>query len=308
MVKPRILLISAVIAFGLIGVSAIMKKRSAPSPAILQTVAMPLPKEATPEAVLNEIDRVPQLFALDSSKLPIVETISYTSRVPWQKGRPAWVADYASYYATSRHFIARSLNQKPDYFTQKVSPGDRFNVFRKDKNIQFYLVADLSKCHMRFYYYDVDTNERVLLKTYRIGVGRADSKKSSGYLTPTGRYLLGSKTAVYSPGVMGFFQDKSTEMIRVFGTRWIPFEKEIDGCSESAKGFGIHGSPWFADPNGQLVEDRTKVSKYESDGCIRLLSEDIEELFSIIVTKPTQIDLVSDFSEAKLPGVEKSAS
>ena len=105
---------------------------------------------------------------------------------------------------------------------------------------------------------------------------------------------------------MGFFHDQKTEMIRVFGTRWIPFEKEVEGCSENAKGFGIHGAPWTIDPvTGQLVEDRIKVGQYESDGCIRLLSEDIEELFSIIVTKPTQIELVKDFHDAKLPGIEK---
>ena len=76
-----------------------------------------------------EVDQIDRLFTFDPSlRLPIVETVSFTSRVPWLKGRPAWVADYASYYETSRHFIARSLNQKSDYFSQKVGPGDKFNT------------------------------------------------------------------------------------------------------------------------------------------------------------------------------------
>ena len=256
---------------------------------------------------LPDADRIGQLFATDSSKLSIVETVSYTSRAPWVQGRPAWIADYASYYNTSRHFIARSLNKKPDYLTQKISPGDRFNVFKKNKNIQFHLVADLSRCRMWFYCIDLDQNERILLKTYPIGIGRIDPKRKSGYLTPAGKFSLGEKIAIYKPGTMGYFQDSQIEMIQVFGTRWIPFGEEIEGCTEPARGYGIHGAPWNEDATlHQWTEDRTRVGKYDSDGCIRLLAEDIEELFSIVITKPTTIELVKDFREAKLPGIERA--
>lgn len=321
MAVPRTLLISAAVIFSLIAVIGVVKKKSATSVAPLEVVQeVPLAADAPANGSVHltkpeindeipEVNRIPQLFALDSSKLPIVETISYTSRVPWLKDRPAWIADYATHYSTSRHFIARSLNRKPDYFTQKVTPGDRFNVFKCDKNIQFHLLIDLSRCRMWFYYVDLDANERMLLKTYRVGVGRIDPKTQSGYLTPTGKYILGSKIAIFKPGTMGIFQERKTEMIRVFGTRWIPFEKEVEGCTENPKGFGIHGAPWVMDPlSGQCIEDRSKIGKYESDGCIRLNSEDIEELFSIIVTKPTQIELVKDYHDARLPGVEKGAN
>lgn len=261
----------------------------------------------TSEVGLPDADRIRQLYATDSSKLPIVETVSYTSRVPWIQGRPAWIADYASHYKTSRHFIARSLNKKLDYFTQKISPGDKFNVFKKDKNIQFYLVADLSRCRMWFYYIDLDQNERVLLKTYPIGIGRTEPKRKSGYLTPAGKYSLGEKVAIYKPGTMGFYQDQQIEMISVFGTRWIPFDQEVEGCTEPAKGYGLHGAPWVEDPEThQWAEDRSKIGKYDSDGCIRLSEEDIEEIFSIVISKPTIIELVKDFREAKLPGIEKN--
>lgn len=317
--------------FVTIGVVGYLKKTAASktsmAPLILKEapmeVALPKPKIPTvvkkepalllepvkPVAVqenLPDIDRIYQLFALDSSRLPIVETLSFTSRVPWLKGRPAWIADYATQYATSRHFIARSLNRTVDYFTQKISPGDRFNVFKKDKNINFHLLIDSSRCRLWFYYIDLDQNERVLLKTYRIGIGRIDAKKASGFLTPLGKYSLGEKIAIYKPGTMGFFQDKKVEMIQVFGTRWIPFEKEIEGCTEMAKGFGLHGAPWVLDTEkGQLVEDRRLIGQCNSDGCIRLASEDIEEIFSIVITKPTVVELIKDFHAAKLPGVEK---
>lgn len=251
------------------------------------------------------IDRIFQLFTLGSSKLPIVETITYSSSVPWLKGRPAWLVDYASYYHTSRHFIARALNGKPDYFSQKVSEGNRFNVFRKDKRIQFYLLVDVSRCKMGFYYVDLDTNERVLIKTYSVGLGRLDARSASGTLTPLGRYSLGNHVAVYTPGVQGFYHDQKIEMIRVFGTRWIPFDQEVERVSASAKGYGLQGAPFTVDQKtGQYVELRQSIGAYESDGCIRLASEDMEELFSIVISKPTFIEIVKDFHEAKLPGKE----
>ncbi len=278
---------------------AIPAMKNEPAPPEVVSEHAPKERVVSESIGLPEADRIAALFSTDSSRLPIVETVSYTSRVPWIQGRPAWIADYASHYATSRHFIARSLNKKNDYFTQKVSPGDRFNVFKKDKNIQFYLLADLSRCRLWFYY--LDQNERVLLKTYSIGVGRLDAKRDSGCLTPVGKYSLGEKIAIYKPGTMGFFHDRQVEMVRIFGTRWIPFDRELEGCSESARGLGLHGMPW-----NESGEDRSKVGKYESDGCIRLLSEDIEEIFSIIITKPTIIEIVKDFHEAVLPGVEKT--
>ena len=251
------------------------------------------------------IDRIHMLFSTGPIKLPIVETITYASSVPWIKGRPAWVADYASYYGTSRHFIARSLNGKEDYFTQKVSNGSRFNVFKKGRNINFYLLIDTSLRKMGFYYVDLDTQERVLLKTYKVSLGRLDSEKPSGCLTPLGKYSLGSKIAVYKPGVMGYFQDQTTEMIQIFGTRWIPFDQELEGATASAKGYGIHGAPWPVDPKtGQLVENRDCIGRYDGDGCVRLASEDMEEIFAIVITKPTFVVIVKDFHEAMLPGKE----
>jgi hypothetical protein len=106
---------------------------------------------------------------------------------------------------------------------------------------------------------------------------------------------------------LGYFQDRQIEMISVFGTRWIPFDQEIEGCTESAKGYGLHGAPWVENPEThQWTEDKDKIGKYDSDGCIRLAAEDIEEIFSIVITKPTVIELVKDFRDAKLPGVEKN--
>jgi hypothetical protein len=296
-------IIATVLLFSAIGVMGWLKKEARFSiqevkepiqEIALGTSTAPIPVQTSiskPEDIL-EVDRIDQLFAIDSSELPIVETVSFTSRVPWLKDRPAWIADYASHYETSRHFIARSLNHKADYFTQKVHPGDRFNVLKPGKDIRFHLVVDLSKCRMWFYY--LDGAEKGLLKTYKVGLGKKEPKRTSGFLTPIGKYELGERVAIYKPGIVGFFQNEKTEMIRVFGTRWLPFEKEIEGCSEPAKAFGIHGLPWI-EVNGELIEDRSKIGNYDSDGCIRMASEDVEEIFAIVITKPTTVEIVKEF-------------
>ena len=253
----------------------------------------------------EEIDQVWRLFTTGRKKLPIVETIRYKSRVPWLKGRPAWVTDYAAHYATSRHFIARSLNGKRDYYTQKVSSGDQFNILSPDKNLNFYLVVDLSRCKMWFYYHDLDANERFLLKTYKVGLGRFDSDSYSGLLTPKGRFLLGEKVATYKPGTRGYFQDEEVEMVQVFGTRWIPFSEELSGEGDNPRGYGFHGAPWIYDEGAEnYSENIDTIGKYGSDGCIRLSQEDIEEVYSIVITKPTIVEIVADYKEAELPGTE----
>ena len=323
MAVPRVLVLGTVALFAVIGVTAGVKKFLFTSKAPeVQQVAKQVPIQKRVETTrlalvpttvaaeplqkegdFPEEDCIEQIFTTGPNKLPFVETITYESNVPWLKGRPAWLGDYASYYSTSRHFIARSLNKKVDYSAQKLLPGSKFNVFKKDRNFQFYLLVDLSRCKMGFYYVDLDTNERLLLKTFKVGLGKP-SKTPSGSLTPIGRYLLGDKIAVYKPGIMGQFQDKQVEMIRVFGTRWVPFGKEIGQITSPAKGLGIHGSPWTTDKKGNWSEVRQMVGTYQSDGCIHMNHEDMEALFSIIITKPTVIEVVKKLQDARLPGVE----
>lgn len=321
---PKLLLLVSVFLFSLILIISLFKTKQ-PTETLSATtshqiiledeirVVDPQPKnEPAPKVnvtVLSALDlpeanRIDELFNKIPPQLPFVETITYKSHVSWLKGRPAWLSDYASHFHTSRHFIARSLNGNRDYLKQNISEGDRFNVFKENVPIEFYLLVDLSRTKLWFYCHNLESDERVLLKTYPVGVGRPDHSKPSGYLTPVGKYRLGDKIAIYEPNKMGYYQGQKAELIRIFGTRWIPFEQELEGCSAPAKGFGIHGVPWDANEKGELVELLGSLGKHESDGCIRLATEDIEELFAIIVTKPTTIELVKDFSEAKLPGKE----
>lgn len=260
----------------------------------------PLSAEELPKA-----DRVERLFTPSANQLPIVETIIYKSRVPWLKGRPAWISDYAAHYGTSRHFIARSLHGKGNYAKHEIANGNKFNVLKPEKDIEFYLLIDTSRSKLWLYAIDKDTNERILIKDYVVGLGRLDESKESGMLTPLGTYTLGNRIATYEPNTMGHYNGKKVEMIRIYGTRWIPFEKEVANATAPAKGFGIHGVPFVEDAKtGNLVEDLKSLGAYCSDGCVRLASPDIEEIYAIIVSKPATVELVSDFHQAKLPGRE----
>ena len=43
-----------------------------------------------------------------------------------------------------------------------------------------------------------------------------------------------------------------------------------------------------------LIEEENGVSGYNSDGCLRLRMNDMEELFSIVVSKPTVVEIVKN--------------
>lgn len=270
-----------------------------PAPPLLVENPHPQAEAVKIEQSLPLEDHTEELFKRNSSKLKFVETITYKSKVNWLKGRPAWLSDYASHFETSRHFIARSLNGRPDYFKQEIAEGDKFNVYRTDVDLKFHIVVDASLCKLWLYALDGTHNEKVLIKTYQVCMGRPDDSKASGMLTPLGMFTLGDRIAIYKPKVMGYHNSKKVEMVRIFGSRWIPFEKEVAKTTAPAKGFGIHGVPW-TDQGKELKQDKSSLGKYESDGCIRLSTEDMEEIFAIIITKPAVVEIVKHFHDSVL--------
>ncbi len=303
----KIFPILALVLFGVMGLMALRQRAAEVEPeiAVDEPIVIQPAVAAGAPVELPDANRMNEFFNTGMPRLPIVETVTYSPKVSWLPGKSAWVENYASYFSTSRHMIARSLNGCSDYESQQVSNGDRFNVFAKDKPVSFHLVVDVSRARMWVYYLDESAGTRTLVKSYPVGLGRADSKRASGFLTPLGTYDLGQKIAVYRPGMTGLYNKEPIEMVQIFGTRWIPFDGEIEGCTAPSRGLGLHGCPWIT-KSGELVEDRSGLGTFESDGCIRLATEDMEELFSVIITKPARIYLVRDFFDAKLPGKEGS--
>lgn len=327
MTLPKLFALLSCLLFSLIGIAALFKEASqvdSTSSGIASLLEIEIDRELEETVVLTEMpaeekereyvkneeaspqppeaDYIDALFDKKGSPFPFIETVTYHRQVNWHTGRPAWISDYAAYYETSRHFIARSLNGGPNYFKQTVVEGDRFNVFRKGYPLAFHLVIDVSRLRLWLYAIYDQVSTATLLKTYRVGLGRPDANASSGLLTPLGTYRLGNRIALYAPKSMGTHRGKQVEMIRVFGTRWIPFEQEVRGCTAPAKGFGIHGTPWRKESNGDWQDDVTSIGAYESDGCVRLATADMEELFSIIITKATTVELVRDFWNSSMGG------
>lgn len=246
-----------------------------------------------------DIDRIDRLFATGARKLPFMETIAYTHHVPWLKGRSALLNDYARHYQTSSQFIARSLNDgKNETLMRRIVQGETFNVISSDKNIEFYLVVDLSRRFMHLYAYDAGMEERYLLKIYKVGVGSLDPNQKSGCETPLGRYKLSERIGIYKPGVVANVGGRVMELVQLYGTRHIPFGDRKHQCA-------IQGNPWVVDADtGDLIEMRNFIGQYATEGNIRMHTEDVEELFSIVTSRDTYIEIVRDFPEAHLPGRE----
>jgi len=122
---------------------------------------------------------------------------------------------------------------------------------------------------------EVDKSDRTLdlmiggkrLKRYSVGVGRYGK-------TPVGTF----KTVVHqthpdwSPPGGGIV--KFGDPLNVLGTRWISI---LDETRPDLKGFGVHGT-----------SDRESIGSDTSNGCIRMLNEEVEEVF-LLIPRGTQV-------------------
>ncbi|MCH9610574.1 MAG: hypothetical protein S4CHLAM81_04160 [Chlamydiales bacterium] len=257
------------------------------------------PEDEDTSYLPEEVDLMSAIYRPFEPGVDFVETVTYQSRVSWLTGRLAFLGDYASKYRTSKHFISHSLHG--DYLNERVANGNKFKVLKEDARLEFHLLVDLKLSKLWLYAYDVEKDEKLLLKSYPVCCGQKDARYSSGTMTPTGIFSLGGDIAVYKPGQIRDVRGESVEMVTVFGTRWIPFDQEIAGCTGSGKGVGIHGVPW-ARIDDELVERRECMGQYESRGCIRMLTEDMEELFALVVSRPGFVHIVKDFRDAHIPG------
>jgi len=271
-----------------------------------QPTELPLPAvemASDEQPLVIEHDDEPEALAalfVKGSTCPIVKTIRYKSHVSWKSGRPAWLIDYAKHYKTPLEFLYRSIYNGEDRVPSSVTDGVEFNVYRDDVDFRFHLVVSLSSCTMRMYYVLQKEKKVVFLKSYRICAGRKSDHTPSGCLTPIGLFQLGPKVAVFKPHMMGPYKGKRIELIQIFGSHWIPFEKEIADCSEPAKGYGIHGTPMVRNAKGEVEEQIETLGGHYSDGCVRLSSTEIKELFSVISTRKTYIEIVPSFQQSRL--------
>ncbi len=124
----------------------------------------------------------------------------------------------------------------------------------------------------------VDKSDRTLdlvmngmrMKQYMIGVGRNGK-------TPTGTFatVVHQTHPDWTPpggGIISYGDPKN-----VLGTRWISI---LDKAQPELQGFGIHGT-----------SDRSSIGGETSNGCIRMLNEDVEEVF-LLIPRGTKVVIV----------------
>lgn len=117
-------------------------------------------------------------------------------------------------------------------------------------------------------YLDLMLNQK-LFKRYPVGTGKfgktpaVEFKISSKIINPTWTRLTDKKKIEFG------------DPENVLGTRWMAIDSEAD---PTLTGFGIHGT-W----------EPESIGMQSSAGCVRMLNEDVEELFDLVPRKTTVI-------------------
>ncbi|MCH7958858.1 MAG: tetratricopeptide repeat protein [Candidatus Hydrogenedentes bacterium] len=133
----------------------------------------------------------------------------------------------------------------------------------------FHIIIERSTCRL----FLMDNSG--LFKMYRVGLGK------SGSDTTLGRYKIGNKEknpTWFKPGSGGIPPgDPKNEL----GSRWMPLVPEETSLPRD---LGIHGT----------IAPET-IGKYASQGCPRLLNEDVEELYDVVV-RSTPVTIVETYT------------
>jgi len=131
-----------------------------------------------------------------------------------------------------------------------IRVGEKFKVLQGP----FHIVVEKSKFTLTVYMGDK------YFKSYRVGLGKQDS-------TPEGTYKVEDKIKNpdwFRPGKVVRFGDPGNPL----GTRWIKF----------SKGYGIHGT-----------SEPETIGVQASEGCVRMLNKEVEELFDLIVRNKSTV-------------------
>ena len=150
-----------------------------------------------------------------------------------------------------------------------LSMGRRLKYTPKD----FRIAIERSRC--RLFLLDKDG----IFKCYAVGLGMP------GHETTLGSYKIGNKEKNpiwHKPGAGPIPAGDPNNQL---GTRWMPLVPDQEGLP---KDLGIHGT----------ISPET-VGKYSSNGCTRLLPEEVEELYDLVV-RSTPVDIVDTFSPEKV--------
>ena len=149
--------------------------------------------------------------------------------------------------AKKNHTTIELIKKSNVLSSDKIHPGMKLKISKA----VFSILVDVSENQLTLF------ADKEPLKTYSVATGR------TGHETPLGTFKIVNKLenptwykagAVEAPG----------SPANILGTRWLGF---------SLDGYGIHGTT--------LPET---IGSHASEGCIRMLNQDVEELYSIVPT------------------------
>jgi lipoprotein-anchoring transpeptidase ErfK/SrfK len=159
---------------------------------------------------------------------------------------------------TTQGLLLRANNLKEG---EALRPGQKLKYTPKD----FRIIIERSTCRL----FLVDKSG--IFKRYRVGLGMP------GFETTLGRYVIGNKQkdpTWFKPGSKPIPPGDPTNEL---GTRWMPLVPIEEGLPTD---LGIHGT----------IAPET-IGQYKSHGCPRMLKEDVEELYDLVV-RATPVDIV----------------
>lgn len=182
---------------------------------------------------------------------------------PWQEVYTVQNGDMmvriANRFFTPYEFICK-INGNID--PRRIRPGQKLKVIKGP----FHAQVNLREFRMDLYLGSPGGSDAMFVRSFRVGLGEDNS-------TPTGLWVVPSGAKVrdptyYSPRGEGIIAADDPK--NPLGEFWIAMEG-IEGNAVGATSFGIHGT----------IEPET-IGKQASMGCIRLLNEDVEQVFELL--------------------------
>ena len=147
------------------------------------------------------------------------------------------------------------------------------DVYRNKKNSKAYIYRRVSNNPSQLNTILINKTSRTLSvgdKVFKVSIskkGIENSSKKGDNLTPEGEFTLGEKE---TKG--GYNDPEYGNRPNAYGGRFY----RLSGGSAEGRGFGIHGSDQYNDP------DNYQIGKYGTHGCIAMKNSDLDELEQII--------------------------
>jgi lipoprotein-anchoring transpeptidase ErfK/SrfK len=141
----------------------------------------------------------------------------------------------------------------------------------------FHAVVSKSRFTMDLYLGSPGERGSMYVRTFPVGLGRHGS-------TPTGTWMVAPQGKLKNPkwwGVEGEPAREAGDPLNPLGKFWIGLQG-TDGDAVGKEGFGIHGT---IEPDS--------IGKETSHGCIRLINENVEQVYQMLVDGKSTI-LVKD--------------